>query len=332
MPLKILRGSELAPLSPLIGKTVAIIGYGNQGHAHALNLRDSGIRVVVGCRPQSAGESQARVHGFQPTSIQHAAAEGDLVILGLPDEAQPAVYEEFIKPVMKTGSVLGFLHGFNIRYGFITPRADTGVIMVAPKGPGRTLRDRFEEGLGIPCLFANHQESHSKHAEHIGLAWANGIGCARAGIIYTTFKDEADTDLFGEQAVLCGGITHLILAAFETLVQAGYPPELAYLECCHEVKQIADLVYADGLAGMMESISHTAEFGAHQAGPAVVNDHVRQRMKDVLHRIQNGSFAADLRADHARGFEWFHRQREHLRQHPIEPAGEVIRSLMPWLK
>jgi ketol-acid reductoisomerase len=201
--------------------------------------------------------------------------------------------------------------------------------MVAPKGPGTTLRERFVQGLGIPCLFALHQEVPKGDAQAIGLAWAHGIGCARAGVIYTTFRNETETDLFGEQAVLCGGMTGLVMAAFETLVAAGYPPELAYLECCHEVKQIADLVYERGLAGMMEAISNTAEFGAYQAAPIIVDQHVRDRLKALLERIQDGAFAKEFHRDHERGFKWFKQQREALKQHSIEPAGEVIRSLMP---
>ena len=287
--------------------------------------------MFVGSRPDSPGSSRARESDFSAVSIQDASGRADLAILALPDEVQPQVYEQLVAPNLKPGATLGFLHGFNIRFGFIKPRPDIGVIMVAPKGPGRTLRERFVAGQGIPCLFALHQDSPQRDAQAIGLAWANGIGCARAGVIFTTFKDETDTDLFGEQTVLCGGMTELVIAAFETLVNAGYPPELAYLECCHEVKQIADLVYARGLAGMMQAISNTAEFGAYQAGPMVIDDHTRQRMREVLNRIQNGAFANDLRADHARGFAWFNAQREKLRDHPIEAAGKSIRALMPWL-
>jgi ketol-acid reductoisomerase len=331
MPLRIIRGSEQAPLTPLMQKAVAVIGYGNQGAAHAQNLRDSGVRVIVGASPSSRGAAKSREHGFETLTIAEAATQADLLILALPDEAQPQVYQSEISPHLKAGSILGFLHGFNIRYGFIQPRPDIGVVMIAPKGPGQTLRDRFVQGQGIPCLYAMHQDSPAKDAEGTALAWANGIGCARAGIIFTTFANETDTDLFGEQAVLCGGMTQLILAAFETLVNAGYPPELAYLECCHEVKQIADLVYARGMSGMMQAISNTAEFGAYQAGPMVIDDHVRQRMREVLQRVQDGSFARDLQHDHAASFSWFEQQRARLREHEIESAGQTIRDLMPWL-
>lgn len=331
MALKIIRGPEQAPIAPLIGRTVAVIGYGNQGAAHALNLRESGIHVVVGARSGSAGAERARQQNFSTMSIAEASSQADLVVIALPDEVQPIVHRECIAPNLKAGAIVGFLHGFNIRYGFISASPETGVIMVAPKGPGTTLRERYLQGQGIPCLFAVHQDSAKGDAEAIGLAWASGIGCARAGIIYTTCQNETEADLFGEQSVLCGGMTALILAGFETLVEAGYPPELAYLECCHEVKQIADLVYAKGLAGMMESISNTAEFGAYQVGPQIVDENVRRRLRDVLSRIQGGDFARDLQHDHAREFEWFNHQREQLKRHPIEHASKTIRSLMPWL-
>jgi len=331
MSLRITKGPENAPLSPLLNQQVAVIGYGNQGHAHALNLRESGIRVVVANRPDTANGRAAQADGFDPWPIADAVALSKLVVMALPDEVQPEVFQSQVLPSLAPSAVIGFLHGFNIRFGLIQPPPGVGVIMVAPKGPGATLRDRFMRGQGIPCLLAVHQDSPNHDAEGIALAWANGIGCARAGIIHTTFKNETDTDLFGEQAVLCGGMTQLILAAFETLVTAGYPPELAYLECCHEVKQIADLVYERGLAGMMKAISNTAEFGAYQAGPVVIDDAVREKMKSLLKRIENGQFAADLAADYRAGFAWFSRQREALRQHPIEAAGDSVRSLMPWL-
>jgi ketol-acid reductoisomerase len=331
MPLKIIRNAGPASISPLHGKVVAVLGYGNQGHAHALNLRDSGIRIVIGAR---GGESAARAAraGFDALAIADASARADLVILALPDEVQPEVFAAEIAPVLKPGATIGFIHGFNIRYSLITPAAGVGVVMVAPKGPGRTLRDRFVQGQGLPCLLAVHQESQGADAEQLALAWAAGIGGARAGIICTTFKDETDTDLFGEQAVLCGGVTWLILAAFETLVSAGYPPELAYLECCHEVKQIADLVYTQGIAAMMERISNTAEFGAYAQGPKLIDEPVRRHMKQILADIQDGTFARNLQADHKQGFDWFMKQRAKLKSHEIEKAGRDVRSLMPWLE
>lgn len=330
-PLSVLRGDADAPLEPLRAARVAVIGYGNQGRAHAINLQDSGIQVTVGCRDGGNGAKSAMSDGFKTEPISEAASGADLIIIAMPDEVQPEVYRELIEPNLKSGATIGFLHGFNIRFGFIKPRAGFGVVMIAPKGPGKTLRDRFVEGRGIPCLFAMHQDSPLGNSKSLALAWANAIGCARAGIIFTTFHAETDTDLFGEQAVLCGGMTHLILTAFRTLVEAGYPPELAYLECCHEVKQIADLVYARGLAGMMEAISNTAEFGAYIAGPKIIDESVERHMKELLARIQDGSFAEALNADHAAGFRWFHEQRAQLKGHPIDGAGETVRSLMPWL-
>jgi ketol-acid reductoisomerase len=331
MALKTIRGPENAPILPLLDRTVAVIGFGNQGHAHALNLRDSGINVLVGNRPESPSAQHAIALDFPPKPLGEAVAAADLVIVALPDEVQAEVYDHVIAPHLRPGSIVGLLHGFSIRFGLIKPAKDVGVIMVAPKGPGKTLRDRFVAGQGIPCLFAIHQDSPNRDAQAIGLAWANAIGCARAGIICTTFEAETDTDLFGEQSVLCGGMTSLIVAAFETLVEAGYPPELAYLECCHEVKQISDLVYERGLAGMMEKISNTAEFGAYREGPLIIDAAVREHMRTTLDRIRSGEFARELRDDHARGFEWFLQQREQLRNHPIESSGEFIRSLMPWL-
>ena len=328
---KILRGSDQTPLEPLGGRTAAVLGFGNQGAAHALNLRDSGVEVIVANRPDSANGRRAAAAGFAPLAIEDAVERADLVIMALPDEAQPDVWKQRIAPHLRPGTIVGFLHGFTVRYDLISQPKDVGVIMVAPKGPGRTLRRRYEQGLGIPCLFAVHQDSPAGEAEAIGLAWAAGIGCARAAIVYTTFADETETDLFGEQTVLCGGMTELILAAFETLTEAGYPPELAYMECCQEVKQVADLVYERGLAGMMQAISNTAEFGAHRAGPVLIDDLTRRRMKAILAAIRDGSFANALREDHAQGSPWFNEQRDRIRQHPIEPAGEAVRAWMPWL-
>lgn len=318
-------------MTPLRNRTVAVVGFGNQGHAHALNLRDSGIRVVVGARRDSAGARRAIEHGFEPLDIAAAVSRADLVILALPDEVQAEVYQQHVAPKIKAGATLGFLHGFAIRYEFIRPRNDVGVILVAPKGPGKLLRESFTRGFGIPCLMAIHQDSPVHDSEAIALAWTNGIGCARAGIICTTFAAEAETDLFGEQAVLCGGLNELIVAGFETLVDAGYPAELAYLECCHEVKQIADLIYERGLAGMRQAISNTAEFGAYRAGPFLIDDSVRARMRQLLEKIRDGTFAHLLREDHERGFGWFHQQRLFAENHPIQSAGSTIRSLMPWL-
>ncbi len=329
--MRIIRDETQAPIEPLMDKVVAVVGFGNQGHAHALNLRDSGVNVVIGARTQSAGNSNAKEHGFEPYTIEDAVSQSDLIILALPDEAQPDIYKKQIEPHIKSGSTLGFIHGFNIRYEFIKPHKELGVVMVAPKGPGHTLRMLYEQGKGLPSLIAVHQESPAHDAEALGLAWANGIGSARSAIVYTTFADETETDLFGEQAVLCGGIGQLIIAAFETLTEAGYPPELAYIECCHEVKQIADLVYTRGLAGMYEMISNTAEFGAYQAGPIVVDEAVRERLREILKQIRNSDFAMQMRDDYTKGFKWFKDQQQTAKQHPIEAAGDAVRKLMPWL-
>lgn len=329
--MKIIHSETQAPIDILRDKVVAVVGYGNQGHAHALNLRDSGVNVVIGTRSQSAGCSRTIEHGFEPQSIEDSVRQSDLIILALPDEAQPDIYKKQIAPHIKSGSTIGFIHGFNIRYELIKPNENLGVIMVAPKGPGHTLRKLYEQGKGLPSLIAIHQESPQQDAEAIALAWANGIGSARSAIVYTTFADETETDLFGEQAVLCGGIGQLIIAAFETLTEAGYPPELAYIECCHEVKQIADLVYERGLAGMYEMISNTAEFGAYKAGPVVVDNAVRERLREILSEIKSGEFAAAMRDDYSNGFAWFKDKQQAARQHPIEDAGAAVRKLMPWL-
>ncbi len=333
MAIKIIRGVDDAPLKPLQDRTTAVVGFGNQGAAHALNLRDSGLDVVVANHTDTPNGRHAVECGFEPLAIPDAVGRADLVVMGLPDEAQPELYESLIAPHLREGAVVGFLHGFNIRYGFINPAAGVGVVMVAPKGPGTTLRKLFTEGRGLPCLFAVHQEvaATGTTARAIALAWANGIGCARAGIVPTSFADETETDLFGEQAVLCGGLSAMIDAAFQTLCDAGYPPELAYLECCHEVKQVADLIYERGPAGMYEAISNTAEFGTYRAGATLIDDAVRGRMADMLAEIRDGTFANALRQDHKKGSPWFERRRDEARSHPIEEAGRVVRSLMPWL-
>jgi ketol-acid reductoisomerase len=323
------RGSEV-PVEGLTGKCVAIIGYGNQGRAHALNLRDSGIEVLVGTR-EGPGANNARDEGFDVRSIEEATSAGALVVIALPDETQASVFADAIAPNLEPGTTVGFIHGFAIHHGLIDPPEGTGVIMVAPKGPGTTLRTRFEAGQGIPCLLAVHRDSHAGDAEAIALAWAAGLGCARAGVIDTTFAHETETDLFGEQTVLCGGIAALILAAFETLVEAGYPPELAYIECCHEVKQIADLVYERGLTGMRQAISNTAEFGAYDAMQRLDTPELRAQFKEILEEIQSGRFGQRMQADHSTGGQAIARARDAGETHPIEEAGKLIRSLMPWL-
>lgn len=329
--MRILRGPEQAPIDPLNGQTVAVVGFGNQGYAHALNLRDSGVEVVVGLRPDAPSAQRAATVGFDTVSIPDAVRRAALVVVALPDEVQPEVYERDIALNLKDGAIVGFLHGFNICYDFIRPASGVGVIMVAPKGPGDTLRRLYCDGKGLPCLFAVHQDSPNRDAQPIGLAWANAIGCARSAIVFTTFRDETETDLFGEQAVLCGGMSQLMVAAFDTLVEAGYPPELAYLECCHEMKQVADLVYQRGLAGMYNAISNTAEFGAYRTGPLLVDKHVRARMRQLLAEVKDGTFAKAMRDDYADGFTWFRKQREAASGDPIETAGRAVRALMPWL-
>lgn len=310
---------------------VAVIGFGNQGAAHALNLRDSGIDIAVANRRDSPNGQRAIEEGFDLRSIADAVRDTDLVIIALPDEVQPEVYRDRIEPNLKPGAVIGFLHGFAIHHGFVQPREDVGVVLVAPKGPGVTLRRLYVEDRGLPCLFAAHQDSSVLDAERIGLAWAAGIGCGRSAIIYTTFADETVTDLFGEQAVLCGGMTGLVVAAFEILVQHGYPPELAYLECCHEIKQVADLLYARGLSGMNQAISNTAEFGAFRAAPVLIDKDVRTKMERLLREIVDGTFARAMREDTLAGSAWIDAQRRALADHPIGEAGKAIRALMPWL-
>lgn len=327
MPLRILSGSQDAPLEPLRDRRVVVVGFGSQGAAHALNLRDSEIDVVVANRPDTGGWQRAVDHGFTPVTIEAGLEHADLLIVALPDETHAAVWSETIAPRLRAGVVVGFLHGFSVRYGRVAAPPGVGLIMVAPKGPGHTLRQRYEEGLGIPCLFAVEQESATPGtAEALGLAWANGIGCARAAIVCTTFADETETDLFGEQAVLCGGMSWLVLVAFETLVDAGYPPELAYVECCQEVKQVADLVYERGPAGMMEAVSNTAEFGAHRTGRRLIDETLRSKLKELLAEIRSGDFADALRRDHDRGHPWFEARRREMSEHAIERAGQVVRN------
>lgn len=277
-----------ANLDYLKNKTVAIIGYGSQGHAHAQNLRDSGINVVVGQRPGGANYELAKEHGFAPMTAAEAAAAADLIMILLPDQHQAKIYREDIAPNLKPGNALLFAHGFNIHFGQIEPPKDVDVFMIAPKGPGHLVRRTYTEGGGVPCLVAVHQDA-SGEAMHKALAYAKGIGGARSGVIETTFKEETETDLFGEQAVLCGGLTELIKAGFTTLVEAGYQPEIAYFECLHEVKLIVDLIYEGGLANMRHSISDTAEFGDYRIGRRIITEETRKEMKKVLSEIQEGT-------------------------------------------
>lgn len=318
-------------LHPLTGKTVAVLGYGSQGHAHAQNLRDSGVKVIVANRKDSKNGKLAIEHGFSPMSVEDAVKQADLVILTLPDEVQPDVYAKSVAPNLKAGATLGATHGFNIHFKTIAPPSNVNVVMVAPKGPGHTVRSEYERGGGVPCLLAVHQDATGK-ARDLALAWAIGVGGGRSGIIVTNFKDECETDLFGEQNVLCGGLSELIKAGFETLVEAGYPPELAYFEVCHEVKLIVDLVVRGGLSYMRYSISNTAEFGDYHTGPKVIDAGVKQRMKQSLADIQSGKFAKTFRDDYAGGFKWFLAQREKEQKHPVEVTGKKLRAMMPWIK
>ena len=326
-----------APLDALKGKTVAIIGFGSQGHAHALNLRDSGVKVVVSTRKDSprGGTSSnynlAKEHGFEPLSVEDAVKQGDLIVITLPDEMQPEIYDKSIAPHLTAGKALGTTHGFNVHFKMIVPPGDVDVLLIAPKGPGHLVRSEFERGGGVPCLLAIYQNATGK-ARDIGLAWARGIGGARSGVIETTFKDECETDLFGEQAVLCGGLSALIKAGFETLTEAGYPPEMAYFECVHEVKLIVDLIYQGGLDYMRYSISNTAEFGDLTRGPRVVNAQTKAEMKKILAEITSGQFAKEWRAEYLGGMKNFKRLYEADNNHPVEVTGRRLRKMMPWLK
>jgi len=320
-----------APLDALKGKTVAVIGFGSQGHAHSLNLRDSGVKVIVANRKDSANGRLAIEHGFEPLNVEDAVKQADHIIVTLPDEVQPEVYTKNIAPHLKAGKSMGATHGFNIHFKTIVPPKDVDVLMVAPKGPGHLVRSEFEKGGGVPCLLAVYQNPSGKGRD-IGLAWARGIGGARSGVIETTFKDECETDLFGEQAVLCGGLSALIKAGFETLTEAGYPPEMAYFECVHEVKLIVDLIYQGGLDYMRYSISNTAEYGDLTRGPRVINADTKKEMKKILAEITTGQFAKEWRSEYEGGMKNFKRLYEADHTHPVEVTGRRLRKMMPWLK
>ncbi len=319
-----------ADLSRIRDRKVTVLGYGSQGHAHATNLRDSGVDVVVGLRRDSASWAKAADAGLAVMETAEATAAGDVVMILLPDELQGGVYQEVIQPNLKPGNYLAFGHGFNIHFKRVVPPADVNVFMVAPKGPGHLVRSEFERGRGVPCLLALQQDP-SGDTRDVGLAYAAAIGGARAAVIETTFKDETETDLFGEQTVLCGGLTSLIQAGYETLVEAGYPPEMAYFECCHEVKLIVDLIYEGGLANMRYSVSNTAEYGDLTRGRRIVNDDTRKVMKEILADIQSGKFADEWMNEHRAGSPNFNELRQATRTHPIEKVGEQLRSMMPWL-
>ncbi|HEX2973089.1 MAG TPA: ketol-acid reductoisomerase [Tepidisphaeraceae bacterium] len=319
-----------ASLDPLKGKTIAVLGYGSQGHAHSLNMRDSGLKVVVGQRPGSKNYDLAKQHGFEPLSIADAVKGADLVILALPDETQGAIYRNEIAPNLKKGAALGFTHGFNIHFGQIVAPEGIDVIMIAPKGPGHLVRSEFERGGGVPNLVAIHKDATGK-ARQIALAWAAGIGGTRAGVIETTFKNETETDLFGEQVALCGGISALIKAAFETLVNAGYPEELAYFECMHEMKLIVDLFYQGGISYMRYSVSNTAKYGDLTRGPRIVTDETRKEMAKILKEIQTGQFAKEWLLECQVGKPMFNALEKADRDHPLEVVGRRLRKMMKWI-
>jgi len=318
-------------LSKLDGKTVAIIGYGSQGHAHALNLKDSGVNVVVGLYEGSKSKAKAESQGLKVLSVEEATKAADIIMILIPDEKQAALYKKSIEPNLTAGKTLAFAHGFNIHYGCITPSADINVIMIAPKAPGHTVRSEYQIGKGTPCLIAVQQDA-TGDAWDLGLAYAAGIGGARAGVLETTFRQETETDLFGEQAVICGGVAALMQAGFETLVEAGYDPRNAYFECVHEMKLIVDLIYQSGFAGMRYSISNTAEYGDYVTGPKIITEDTKKAMKKVLADIQDGSFAKEFLLDmsDAGAQVHFKAMRKKASEHPSETVGKEIRKLYSW--
>ncbi|MGO9898289.1 MAG: ketol-acid reductoisomerase [Solirubrobacteraceae bacterium] len=319
-----------ADLTLLDGKTVAIIGYGSQGHAHALNLKDSGVAVVVGLRPGSASVGKAREHGLRVLDPADAASEGDIVMILTPDELHATVWESGVRDGIASGNMVMFGHGFSIHYGTVTPPVDVDVTLVAPKGPGHLVRRQYTEGSGVPCLVAVHQDA-TGNALALALAYAKGIGGTRGGVIETTFREETETDLFGEQAVLCGGVTELVRAGYETLVDAGYDPRLAYFECMHELKLIVDLMYEKGISGMRYSISNTAEYGDLTRGKRVIGPESRAAMKQLLADIQSGEFAREWIAENNAGQESFKRMREEQAGHQVEVVGKELRAQMDWI-
>ena len=320
-----------ADLNLIKGKKVAIIGYGSQGHAHALNLRDSGVAdVAVGLRPGSKSAAKAEKAGLKVMDVPAAAKWADVVMMLTPDELQAEIWQRDLKPNMKQGAALFFAHGLNIHFNLIEPRPDMDICMVAPKGPGHTVRAEYVRGAGVPCLMAIAQDA-TGNAHDLTLSYAAAIGGGRAGIIETSFREECETDLFGEQSVLCGGLTSLILTGFETLVEAGYAPEMAYFECCHEVKLIVDLIYEGGIANMRYSISNTAEYGDYTRGPRIVDEHVRAEMKKILGDIQSGRFAKEWVLENTAGQPSFKATRRRDAEHPIEEVGARLRAMMPWI-
>lgn len=320
-----------ADLNLLKGKTIAVIGYGSQGHAHALNMKDSGLQVVVGLRANSQFVQPAKAAGFEVLSIADAAAKADLIMMLVPDEFAADIYKADIEKHMTKGKTLAFAHGFNIHFKFIVPPKDVNVIMVAPKGPGHMVRNVYKEGAGVPAIFAVFQDA-TGNARGVAMAYAKAIGGTRAGVLETTFKEETETDLFGEQTVLCGGTSQLVKYGFETLVEAGYQPEIAYFECLHELKLIVDLMYKHGISGMRYSISNTAEYGDLTVGPKIIDPSVKVRMKEALSRIQKGEFANEFMAESKAGKPNMEKMRAAGKDHQIEKVGAELRSMMTWLK
>ncbi len=319
-----------ADLGHLEGKVVGIIGYGSQGHCHALNLKDNGQKVMVGLHAGSKSREAARQAGLEVGDVDEVTRQSDVVMIVIPDHVQGPVYRESIEPNLKPGSTLMFAHGFNIHYRQIVPGSNVNVSMVAPKAPGHRMREMFTEGIGVPALMALEQDA-TGDAKEVTLAYAKGIGCTGAGVLETTFKDETETDLFGEQNVLCGGVTALIKTAFETLVEAGYPPELAYFECLHEMKLIVDLIFQGGFKYMRYSVSDTAEYGDYSRGPKVIDEHVRENMRGILRDIQDGTFAKEWMAENDEGRKRFLQMRQEADDHQIEEVGKQLRRMMPWM-
>ncbi len=317
-------------LSIIQGKKVAIIGYGSQGHAHACNLKDSGVDVTVGLRAGSSSIAKAEAHGLKVAEVATAVQQADVVMVLTPDEFQGQLYREELEPNLKKGATLAFAHGFSIHYNQVVPRADLDVIMVAPKAPGHTVRSEFVRGGGIPDLIAIYQDA-SGNAKNVALSYASGVGGGRTGIIETTFKDETETDLFGEQAVLCGGTVELVKAGFEVLTEAGYAPEMAYFECLHELKLIVDLMFEGGIANMNYSISNNAEYGEYVTGPEVINEQSKEAMRNALKRIQNGEYAKMFISEGATNYPSMTAWRRNNAAHPIEQVGEKLRAMMPWI-
>ena len=318
-----------ADLKNLAGQTLAIIGYGSQGHAHALNLRDSGQKVIVGLPASSQSRSKVQAQKLEVFEPAEAARRGDVIVVLIPDPVQAQVYKDSIAPHLGPGKTLLFAHGFNIHFKFVVPPSTVDVVMIAPKSPGHRMRELFQEGVGVPALLAVEQDA-SGHAEATALAYAKGVGCLKAGVIRTTFKEETETDLFGEQTVLCGGVSALITAAFETLVEAGYQPEIAYFECLHELKLIVDLIYQGGIKYMRYSVSDTAEYGDYTRGPVVIDAQVRQTMKKILADVQSGAFAREWMDENTKGRKRFLEMRDKAAEHMIEKVGIELRKMMAW--